>query len=436
MSGSIIPHGLPVPVPTGGVPLIAAMGSSTIARADEVSALSRFWDGPINVASMLSGGRFYFPKSMNFGVSGANSSAILASQLPQVLALSPKPRGCFMIPTPNDVPDGLDFELTKANNKALIAALLARGITPIVGTTQPRLGVDATTQTRLARLNAWIRAYVPTVPGAILVDPVQQFTDPSLTTYALLPAYAEGGGGTSPALHLNHRGAFLYAQAIVAALAGAGWSTAYSPLLASNGDLYSAADNPFGSLNANGLLTGSGGSMGDANISGVIPAGWNSFNYSGATVAAAHPASGLGLTLTMSGTATEAGGTGILIYRDLSAGELSALSPGDTLQMTAGASWPADLSGIGYFQTVLRVVQAGVTTDLIDGSIAGSLTASTTGILPAAPGGVIFRPPSITLTSVPTQVRLRLVIAPFAAGGAMIGAVTWNSACVRKVVAT
>jgi len=402
---------------TGAPPLIATIGSSTIARGDEsntAAGTNRTWAGVANAMNIVARGRAYCPQSYSRAVSGANSNDML-TQLSQVLALPVKPKGCLTIIGTNDVRSGVPWATTTANIETIINTLLDHGIAPIVGIPQPTLGDTSTIQSQMAYLADYTRGYVQRYKNCILVDPTASFIDRTLATYESLTGFMDNG---IPRIHLNHLGTQIYGQAIAQALADSGWSpTGVSPK--SNGELFSATYNTRGSLHANPMLAGTGGTT-TAPATGSTPDGWTfSPTAVGGTVSITQAT---GAEITFSGTAT-AGGNALVLFRDLTAPELATIQAGDTLELVAEVDAGAT-TNVGAIQADLRTTISGTTYDDFDG---GSI--SNAGPTLAFAG--VLRPVPRLMTAAPTLVRPRLLIVP-AAAGAWSGTVKWKSCIVRK----
>lgn len=404
------------------VPLLATIGSSTIARgeANISTGYQRTWGGVVNAANIIAQGRFYCPQEYSRAVSGENTNDMAGHQLAEVLALNPRPKGCYFQPGSNDIRSAIPFATSKANIVSVISALLNAGITPIIGVPQPTIGDTATIQAQYVQMARYLRDLSASTPGAILVDPTPAFIDAKLTTYETLSIYTDT---VTPRIHLNHYGTQIYAQALVQAVINAGWQASNDAPLRSNGDLYSTTNNLRGSLMANGMMSGTGGSI-TAPATGTLAAGWLlTPNSVGGTVAVSQD-NGQGCVITMSGTAVP--GTGVILYRDLSAGELANISAGDKLELVCEASW-GSLVNIISVGAQLRVTQSGVTTDDLDGT-----QMSQSGPLNTV-SSAVFRPPPRTLTAAPTAIRARLWVYPESAA-AMSATINFKSCVIRKVI--
>lgn len=404
-------------------PLIAAIGSSTIARGESNGAggTVRTWAGIGNAMNIMAQGRAYMPQSYNRAVSGVGTVEMSTTQLAEVLALSPRPKACLFIGGSNDATAGTAWATTSANIEAVVDALIDAGITPILGTPQPTIGQSVAIQLRLARLADFVRGLVQRKQGCILVDPIREFMDPTLTTYEALAPYMEN---LSPAIHLNHWGTQIYAQAIVNALADAGWPKTNVSVV-SNGDLYDATENAGGNLIANGLLTGTGGSItGTGGLTGTAPTGWIINTGVGGTNIAARDTDGTGCKVTLGGSASGGAPSSMVLYRDLTAPELANIASGDTISLTVDVS-SAVATNILAIQADMRFTISGVTYDDFDGGSAGN-----SGPLEAFDGALRTVPR--LMTAAPTAGRVRLLIYPGAAG-AWSGEITFKSARVSKV---
>jgi len=402
-------------------PLIAGIGSSTIGRGENNSGsgTTRTWGGIGNAMNIMCGGRAYMPQSYNRAVNGVETSAMLSTQLPEVLALSPRPRGCLFIGGANDATAGTSWATTKANIEAIVDALIANGIIPILGTPQAGLGFSTAIQLRYARIANFVRDLARTKKGCILVDPVASFMDKTLATYETLPQFMDGGVA---GVHLNHTATQIYGAAIGTALANAGWPPTNTGIV-SNGDLFDATENNMGNLVANGMFSGTSGSITGAGLTGTSPTGWSINSSLGGTVVSGVGSDGTGCKLTLSGTVSQ---NNIVLFRDLSAPELANILSGDTLSLAVAVS-SLTATNILCIQAMLRLTISGASVEDLDG---GSI--STGG--PVAPFDGVFRTVPRTITTLPTAARIRLLIFP-ATAGAWSGEVTFKSAHLFKNVA-
>jgi len=272
-------------------PTVAMYGDS-IAQAGFVNGLG---NGISNIATGINswirgktGQRVTLTNDLNFGVSGENTTQILA-RIGQVLAA--KPTFCIVIAGTNDFATAVtNKSLTIQNLKSIYDILTSHGIIVIAYTILPKTfwqpggTIPANIRNQMAYVNNWIRTYCYGTKGLYVADPWSALVDPAT-------GLSIGGGivGSPPAnsaftydgLHPSPRGSFyaaIPAANIINAIVPANNTLLWTP-----NDNYSAADNPTGNLlNNTGMTVASGGTAG-AGASGVIAGSWTIARTAGTT---------------------------------------------------------------------------------------------------------------------------------------------------------
>lgn len=245
------------------VPSIATPSST------EYSKMAQGWIGWLQ---FLSGQRFDFDLADNYGKSGDTTAQLLA-RVPAAIAATTAKVAIVYIGT-NSANAGVSFASYKADLDAIIALLQAAGMTVILIAETPR-GDSTNTSQRLSATNLKIflqyAEYLKrlrTTPGVFVADPWQYWADPLSTTGDVISAtYTKDG------LHPAPLGAYYIAQAVLPII-----NAIFPPvdiLPQSNSDLYDATNNPWGCLNSNPMMDGTGGSFNATGGSGSVATGWS-----------------------------------------------------------------------------------------------------------------------------------------------------------------
>lgn len=259
------------------IPTVAGLGDSITAQnsstqaVDGVSALNA--KGDIVWARALLQGRFYFSAALNFGVSGQNSTQILA-RVGQVIAA--RPGFCRVLAGTNDPVTGVQYNpaATFANLQSIYNQLIAAGIAVIACPILPRSATNGLTAGELANaqkgfqwVNRRIRQYAQTaVPGMFYVmDGDATLLDQAQTTYIPI------AGSTADGLHPVAAGAIRTGSRLSNVL------DRILPLSRSTiicqQDVYDATFEPLGNRLPTGQLVGTGGTAGTG-ASGSVATGW------------------------------------------------------------------------------------------------------------------------------------------------------------------
>lgn len=193
-----------------------------------------------------------FSLTGNFGVSGQNSTQILARVN---TALASGPAFLAILANVNDVPAGFSTDTSFNNDVAMVQAALRCGVRPILFTDP---GAENMTAAQAANfhgtggLNDRLRAYALTDPNIILVDTVPILLQQTSPTILFKTGYSFDG------VHLDTPGAFALGQAV---------ATQLRPYLPEGND-FDMSDNVVANWN---YTTATGGTPGTGNT-GVLPA--------------------------------------------------------------------------------------------------------------------------------------------------------------------
>lgn len=220
---------------------IAIAGNGFIALGDSISTSYEMGAGGAgygaawpHMACALSGQRLAYRG--NAGVAGNNSTQILA-RVSAVVAL--KPRVVTILAGTNDLTQSVTFATWSANIKAIVAALRAAGIRPVLCTIPPR--GNTTYLTNQLKWNRWLRAYAM-ANGLDLLDFFSLLVNPTTGMFA-------SGYDSGDALHPSQAAHIAMANYVIANLP----TGPYSPILAN------LSVDP-GNLLANPILSAGGAS--------------------------------------------------------------------------------------------------------------------------------------------------------------------------------
>lgn len=246
---------------------IAILGDSrTDMVSDNTSSITQFaGNGYLTWTRFLSGQRFYFDDTLNFGVSG-DTIAMCAVRVPLVIA-SGVSRCVVMIGT-NDIAVTPLATMISGWRDSIILPLQRAGVQPIVILEYPKVGITTAARGVKNQFNDFIRRFaqcqsaVPSAVRCIFID-LQDY----LEDYASAAGSAATGmlyDGTHPSMV----GAYWIGKAVADVV-----NQIYPPMRypCSPADLYDATNNPRGALNAGPALLGTSGLL-VANT-GVTPTG-------------------------------------------------------------------------------------------------------------------------------------------------------------------
>lgn len=135
----------------------------------------------------------------NAGVGGDTTAQMLARLQADVIALGPG--WCHVLGGTNDIGLAVPTATTTANLTAILDALDAANVRPILGTVPPRAAYTGTMRADTAALNAWIKEQGRTRRNLTVVDYHAALTDPA--TGQIVAGYAVPDG-----IHLTSRGGY------------------------------------------------------------------------------------------------------------------------------------------------------------------------------------------------------------------------------------
>lgn len=241
-----------------------------------------------------------------------------------------------------------DSAVTIANLKAIEDLAISRGQILIWLNETPRDGANALNATQLRNhLNVvnWIRNRA-TVPGVYVAESFGALVDPASGSAASLT------GRLADGLHPNAYGAHAIASALVPI-----FNVLFPPrnlLCQTAADAYDATNNPRGVLNANPMMTGTGGTVtapGAGSLSGPLASNWTATltNGTGLTVALSKVTSGGKdwQQIAISGTPTVAGSVARIAA---SASIASSISAADVIDQVCEVEVDANQTGINAIQ--------------------------------------------------------------------------------------
>lgn len=407
------------------MPLLGTLGDSRIAQGfTSPGGANTLPHGAASWVEGLTNGRVRLPWANSQAVSGAKFSDILATQLPLLLALNPRPTHCIVLCGTNDIAGSVAQATIKANALAVWNALKAAGIRPVQMADLPRT-VASWTATNLLQqqdLNQWFRTYAG-VNGAAFVDPSATIADPASANGDPLTAYAQSDG-----IHPTSLAAYQCGLALQGYFNQVPLPYHLRPV--SRGDAYDATNSPRGNQLPNGgLFSGTGGSNTSTagTASGTVADGWNNRILSGAattavaSLVARSDAGGVGWWQQVVYTATNAMTTRIEPISNLAAGVAGETYVGEIDVNVTGSSKLLYLN--------LNCFDVGGASGFV--GIAHKNPGIAAMYLPAAYSIRLVTPPFL-LTAGTTRQAFRIEAA-FDAGGA--ATVQIGAATLRKVVA-
>lgn len=364
-------------------PVLATLGDSR--PAGGFTSASGFLNKvPVGAASWIepiSGGRVSLPSANNCAVSGAKFSDVLATQLPNLLALTNRPTHAIILAGTNDIAGGVAQVMIKTNILAIWEVLRAARIQAVQICDLPRTNASWSTANQQAsqELNAWMRTYGP-ANGAVIIDPAPLIADPANSNGDPLTGYYQSDG-IHPAARAAYQVGLALWQQYFSLLPLAGYSRP-----ATLADAYNSTNNPRGNLLPSaGLFTGTGGSSNGTGASGTVATGWQNRVISGTmTAVAVSPAAradigGAGNWQEIGISVTSAG-----VYRLEPSATITGQSAGDTVVGEIDLSWTGAANML-YCQ--LNVFDIGGASG--NGAIAFKNPGLSTLYLPASSGGTI-----------------------------------------------
>lgn len=202
------------------------------------------------------------PGTLNGGVSGENTTQILARVQQDAIDLNPG--WCHVLAGTNDVWNSVPVATTIANLTAIYDALEAAGIRIIAGTLPPKSGQTATLYRAAERLNNWIRQQAYDRPGFVVADYAAILTGPTGSWRIGTTAYT--ADGTHPSAGGAVRMGTVLANAIEKFLPAAN-------LLPSSNYDDSSSGAAAVNIAPNPMFTGTGGST-FTGATGQMPDSW------------------------------------------------------------------------------------------------------------------------------------------------------------------
>lgn len=415
--------------------LLAVIGDSRVAFGKDVAASnSRIHTarGPQFWATTLSRSRVRFPLEYDYAVAGTNTQELIDGQLSAVLACPAA--GVVMLTGANDITTaGRSIAQSLAAYRTIFSALLTAGKLVLLFAELPQTGSVRSMAQRghLMAIRSYLKYNAPSeFPNVVVVDPWSDMADPSVATI---------GSRQSPLvmrsndhLHPGPCGAYYMGKALAAAI-----DTIYpprDPLAYSNADQWDAANNPYGCINENPAMIGSGGSIiadGGGAMSGPLADTYylQSTSAGGVTGVASKVTSADGQItsqrLVLSGTPASTNPE--VILEQYGSTMLSRVSAGDVLELFSGVDCgaSANLKGI---MAQLRV--------RVDGAYyyaqAGTRDTGANYLPPEAWSGIIRTPQLKVPAGTLEEVRIGLYLSGYG-GAPLTGTVAFNNISLRKV---
>lgn len=321
----------------------------------------------------LSNQRIYSPQSLNFGVSGDDTTDVIA-RLSTIVASG---AGAYFVHIGTNDLGTNSFATITANLQTIWDRLLGTGAVVIGSTILPRqLGTQATRDLAL-RVNNWIRQQHQTRPLFHVVDVAQYYGDPADASWSPKTSYSYDN------LHPSALGAYHVGKRIAAAVnllypAGPQWS------LTSVADVWSA-NNTSGNLVTNGLMTGTTGTLtngtGDLATSWTLAYGANGGTVGSLTAACTQPAFADGRTaqkITIGGTATGAGSSAVnnatvVVLSQSQTSTFTNYTAGDVVRAAVDYSVDASSANISAIELQMLFTVGGTSYTTGEGSSMGDV---------------------------------------------------------------
>lgn len=415
---------------------IAILGDSISDMvSDNTSAITQFAaNGYLTWARFLSGQRFYFDDTLNFGVSG-NTIAQAKARVPSIIASGVS--RCIVLIGTNDLAITSVVAMIEDWRDNIILPLQRAGIQPIIMPIWPRIGISAVALGVKNQFNDHLRRFAQSqssISGtirAMVVDVQDYFEDYAAASGSALADRLYDG------THPSMIGAYWAGKALADVINQiyAPWKFQCSPA-----DLYDAANNPRGILNANPGLLGTAGLL--VNNAGVTPTGQvatgfklyrgtgtsASLTFSGAkeNPRTDGPQSGerqrVTVNITGAGSAVE---TYIL---QPTTNPSAVISAGSTMELSCNvnfASAPSNLIGLE-----LQMVEVGPASP----KQAVDMVRQATFKMPAIAVGGTLRTPPLTLQSGVTAISSYVRMVFDASGGTASGDAYFSDFQIRPVV--
>lgn len=423
-AGNAFKRGLPQSNLTqvGVLRSIAALGDSITSNGTYIVSGNQFCEanGYTTWMQILSRYRLRFPVENNFGVAG-NSVAQMLARVGDVLAVHPD---IVVVHGGTNDASGIAVSTTIAGLAAIYDTFALAGIAviavPILGRASPN-ALTTTARKHAQQVNDWIRRQGETRKGFYVADCGLAFDDPATTDWQPRSNYTQDG------IHPSPLGAFQIGNAVAAIinLLVPDWRVA----TASATDIYDAAENPFGNLIPNGMMSGTGGTIDGAVATGVVADNWHLGDtfLGGATCVASKVTLSDGRTaqkIIVSGN-SNGNNKGVQFYLDTTAANVVA---GNTIEaiIDLRADSLTDICQVSaYFQTTEASV------DYQQHACVGDVS----NVLPASGFNGLQLTPRRLVSANPTLVRLNIFINFLNHASALpVGCtITIASAALRKV---
>lgn len=281
----------------------------------------------------------------NRGVSGDTTTGILARLDSDVLARNPDI--VFVWAGTNDIALGATYATITSNLASIYQKILDRGAIVAVLPIAPRNASGSDWSTSAQRrmhlaVNHWIEQKARTTQGMIYIDPYPYVVDPASANGDSRSGFSVDG------VHCSPTGGYYMGEAAVKVFSGL--IRPMSHVAVSQYDAYDATNFPNGNMLTNGLLTGTGGTIGTG-ASGTAATSWQVMRNSG----------------------TNATATASKVSR-------SDGLPGDVQQVVFGVTGGGSGTGVLYVMPTPSTVSTGVASDIwVEGSCEIEVSASSGG---------------------------------------------------------
>ncbi|ATW57973.1 GDSL-like lipase [Pseudomonas phage nickie] len=310
---------------------LALYGDSLSGNNSDLSKL--YTRGFLTFALQMSDHRVYFDSSMNFGVGGEDSAAILA-RVNTVIAK--KPDIVLLETGGNDTNRSIATDTTIANVKATVEALVNAGIRVILCTIYPTAGTTNPVHlTAVAKLNQWILDAKTRYNLVEVLDAYDVMFNNTTGLVKVGYTYDTTHPAAFGSWHLGRKLAEIIKQMV--------------PInrhlkLTSPYDAFHATDFKQGNHFVNPRLTGTGGTSTGTGASGTIPNNWivRMDEARGATVSCAVVADDNGfnvLEITLGGTITAGALNNWANYGHIYIGEVMGSDANTTWNSTPQGSY-------------------------------------------------------------------------------------------------
>lgn len=416
--------------------MIAVIGDSRVAFGkDEAAANSRIHTvrGPQFWTCTLADARVRFPLEYDYSVAGTNTQELIDGQLSSVLSCPAS--GVLMLTGANDITTAdRTLEQSLDAYRRIFRSLLAAGKLVFLLAELPQTGSVRTTAQRghLMAIRSYLKYTVPAqFPNVVVVDPWPDMADASVATI---------GSRQTPLvmrvndhLHPGPCGAYYMGKALADAI-----DAIYpprDPLAHSNADQWDAALNPFGCINENPAMAGTGGTIiadGGGTISGPVADDFyvqtTSANDVTGVLSKSATADGQTMSQRLVLSGTPASTNPEIILEQYGSTMLSRVSAGDVLELFAGVicSGSTNLKGI---MAQIRV--------RVDGAYhyaqAGTRDTGANYLPPEAWSGVLRTPRLTVPQGILQEVRIGLYVSGYSAAP-LTADIAFHNLSLRKVI--